>query len=189
MFRNVLVQATLGIILQFVGRLGDEYKTGGTSPGIGCLPGIHNTREADLAAPVSFLDAGRSWTLRRIRSGEASIKDHYFLTCYLRHVSALKQGLDEHALEESVVAGAAETAEVCLRELKFIAEVQELLLGMPLEEGSGEASRSENTTLLASGLNLSDLSDPSVNAMDMDWIGDWPLDDFPGFSNFSWGPT
>ncbi|RSL84630.1 hypothetical protein CEP52_016388 [Fusarium oligoseptatum] len=177
MFRNIPIQATLGIILAFVSKWG-ENSAERASTGIGCLPGIHSTRKVDFAALGSFLNAARGWTLRRIRSGEVSIKGHYFLTCYLRHVSAIEGDIGKDVIEESVVAGAIEAAELCLRELKSTAEAQ----GLSFQGGS---SSYDDIRLPELDMDIPEFGNGGMDVMDMDWMGDWVLDGTTGFDNFS----
>ncbi|EEU43778.1 uncharacterized protein NECHADRAFT_82908 [Fusarium vanettenii 77-13-4] len=185
MFRNIPIQATLGIIVEFVSKWGDNSATGRASSGIGCLPGIHGTREADFAALASFLNAARGWTLRRIRSGEVSIKGHYFLTCYLLHVSAIEQEIDKVAIEGNIMAGAVEAAEECVKELKSMGVANGLSLEMRLGKNSEDSSWLENTEFLSLDINVSDFGDTAVDAMDMDWMGGWPLDGMSDYINYS----
>ncbi|KAF4457385.1 N-terminal binuclear Zn cluster-containing DNA binding domain-containing [Fusarium albosuccineum] len=185
MFRNVPLHAVLGIILELASKWGDKAAVETNQ-----LPGVHSTRDNDFTRLSSILVAAQVWTLSRIRAGETHIKSHYFLSCYLKHMFAIKDGADKAGLEESVATGAIETAKRCREELIAVAEAQGLSSEIS-EHGESiwDSPLPRQNDMTDSDLNVPDFdfTNTGVEAMGMDWMGDWAVDDMAEFANFSWG--
>jgi hypothetical protein len=160
-----------------------------TSLGIAQTLGVHSIRDRNLATLTSILEAARLWTLRRIRSGETHVKSHYFLSCYLKYVFAREQGDNRSGIEEGVATEAVTAAKRCLGELKAVAQARGLPSGISEQaENQWDSPLPEQGAFLDSSLNVPDFGfgDAPVDAMGMDWMGDWPLDDMAELANFSW---
>ncbi|KAJ6443153.1 fungal specific transcription factor domain-containing protein [Purpureocillium lavendulum] len=140
MFRYIPVQALFYISVELI------HQKKGQSASLGYLPSLG---DSDLR---SCLEAAVSWTINRVRAGETNIKIHCFIAATLGHVDALTAGLDDKAIDDTIISRATDSALRCLEALKEVAKRE----GISSEEESNDIGE------------MSDVAD-----VQLDWMEDW----------------
>ncbi|KAL3960558.1 hypothetical protein ACCO45_005675 [Purpureocillium lilacinum] len=143
MFRYIPVQALFYIGVELI------HQKKGQSASLGYLPSLG---DSDLR---SCLETAVTWTIDRVRAGETNIKVHCFLAAALGHVDALTAGLDEAAINDTIVSRATDSALRCLEALKEVAQRE----GIPPEEEEADIGE------------VGEVTD-----MQLDWMEDWAWD-------------
>ena len=143
MFRYIPVQALFYIGVELI------HQQKGQSASLGYLPSLG---DSDLR---SCLETAVTWTIDRVRAGETNIKVHCFLAAALGHVDALTAGLDEAAINDTIVSRATDSALRCLEALKEVAQRE----GIPPEEEEADIGE------------VGEVTD-----MQLDWMEDWAWD-------------
>lgn len=166
-FRNIPMQSLPSLMLELLQSKAGSAGEHGMGMGLGYLPAVH---DYDLRATI---EAGKEWSLQRIRSGETNVKGYCFVVACLQHIDAVEAGMDQKAMEAALLEGTEEAARMCLGELKALADREGLLdLSAARTEAVGEAVEVPG---MGMGMGM------GVDDMAVDFMGgDWGWDDMNG---------